>query len=96
MTVINTPVKRKKKMRPGSLIREEWGEYRFYYQGYQSVQGNHHSPEAIMGSSVVQSLLVSLLMFYLRAPLFNWDDEVLLIDGVTLHIERLLQAEGIL
>ncbi len=69
MTVLNQPDNRRKRTVSERLLREEWEGKRFYYQGYKAVLTQQKSSEEIMGSSVLQSLLVSLIMFYLREHL---------------------------
>lgn len=69
MTALNQSAKRRKRIVSERLVREEWDGKRFYYQGYKAILTKKKSPEEIMGSSVLQSLLVSLIMFYLREHL---------------------------
>lgn len=65
MLLIKEPPKRKSKKIPKALIYESFNGKTLYRKGYKDVLKNNLNPETIMGSSSLQSMLVSLLNVYI-------------------------------
>ena len=59
--------KRKSRKIPTNLIREEVRGVPYYYRGYKEVMSGTKQLEEIMGSSSLQSIIVSILDFFVKS-----------------------------
>ena len=59
--------KRKSRKIPTNLIREEVRGVSYYYRGYKEVMSGTKQLEEIMGSSSLQSIIVSILDFFVKS-----------------------------
>ena len=58
---------------PSELIFEEIDGMPLFYMGYKQVLQSKKEPESIMGSSFIQSLIVSIVCAYLKEILSGYD-----------------------
>ncbi len=58
-------VEKKEQTIPKMLIYEEWDGQPVYYKGYRQVVDGEKQPEEIMGSSALQTYIVSIILKYL-------------------------------
>ena len=72
---------------PTSLIYEQIDGKAVYYQGYQAVLANQKKLEEIMGTSVLQGLIISCLVEYLFNHLPS-DKYKVLFNELGLHLEK--------
>ena len=59
--------KRKSRKIPANLIREELRGKPFYYRGYKEVLNGNKQIEEIMGSSSLQSIIISIIDFFVSS-----------------------------
>ena len=59
--------KRKSRKIPANLIREELRGKPFYYRGYKEVLNGTKQIEEIMGSSSLQSIIISIIDFFVSS-----------------------------
>ncbi|MDZ7933740.1 MAG: Uma2 family endonuclease [Emticicia sp.] len=67
ITEIREAPKRRSRKIPSNLIREEVRGVPYYYRGYKEVVNGKKQIEEIMGSSSLQSIIVSILDFFIKS-----------------------------
>ena len=72
---------------PSELIFEEIDGKPLFYKGYKQVLQSKKEPESIMGSSFIQSLIVSIVCAYLKEILSGYDYWVVS-NEVGLHLSE--------